>query len=199
MIGVAMPEHTPGGHALAGGVFLTEGLAIIVNSSPVVHASDLCLRPGQGRTDRQGSGAAADLQETALTVIVQMRENDPVNLFHDPAAAKGILTPDPCDPDQQGCQRRRNNREQNTENRDVEHRKGEYGQNHGQSRDTADNIEHGIGHPASVVFAVTAETNFCLLITLLLHFIFLLLFNIRVQFVYGCFSFAFRQTKDAML
>ena len=81
----------------------------------------------------------------------------------------------------------------------MEHRKGEYGQNHGQSRDAADNIEHGIGHPAPVVFAVTAETNFCLLITLLLHLIFLLLFNICVQFVYGCFSFAFRQTKDAML
>lgn len=74
-----------------------------------------------------------------------------------------------------------------------------YGQNHGQSRNAADNIEHGIGHPAPVVFAVTAETNFCLLITLLLHLIFLLLFNICVQFVYGCFSFAFRQTKDAML
>ena len=127
-----------------------------------------------------------------------MRENDPVNLFHDPATAKGILTPDPCDPDQQGHQRRRNNREQNTENRDVEHRKGEYGQNYGQSRDTANNIEHGIGHPASVVFAMATETNFCLLITLLLHLIFLLLFNICVQFVYGCFSFAFRQTKEAM-
>ena len=50
-----------------------------------------------------------------------------------------------------------------------------------------------------VVFAVAAKTNFCLLITLLLHLIFLLLFNICVQFVYGCFSFAFRQTKDAML
>ena len=109
MIGVTMPEHTPGGHAFTCGVFLTEGLAVIVNSSPVVHASDLCLRPGQGRTNRQGSGAAADFQETALAVIVQMRENDPVNLFHDPAAAKGILAPDPCDPDQQGCQRRRNN------------------------------------------------------------------------------------------
>ena len=81
----------------------------------------------------------------------------------------------------------------------MEHRKGEYGQNHGQSRDAADNIEHGIGHPASVVFAVAAETNFCLLITLLLHLIFLLLFNICVQFVYGYFSFAFRQTKEAML
>ena len=127
MIGVAMPEHTPGGHALAGGVFLTESLAIIVNSSPVVHASDLCLRPGQGRTDRQCPGAAADFQETALTVIVQMRENDPVNLFHDPAAAKGILAPDPCDPDQQGHQRRCNNREQNAKNRDMEHRKGECG------------------------------------------------------------------------
>ena len=82
--------------------------------------------------------------------------------------------------------------------RDVEHRKGEYGQNYGQSRDTANNIEHGIGHPASVVFAMATETNFCLLITLLLHLIFLLLFNICVQFVYGCFSFAFRQTKEAM-
>ena len=41
MIGVAMPEHTPGGHAFTCGVFLTEGLAVIVNSSPVVHASDL--------------------------------------------------------------------------------------------------------------------------------------------------------------
>src|SRR5699024_11392538 len=101
MIGVAMPEHTPGGHALAGGVFLTEGLAVIVNSSPVVHASDLCLRPGQGRTDRQRPGAAADFQETALTVIVQVRENDPVNLFHDPAAAKGILPPDPAAPAEQ--------------------------------------------------------------------------------------------------
>ena len=102
-----------------------------------------------------------------------MRENDPVNLFHDPAAAKGILAPDPCDPDQQGCQRRRSDREQNAESRDVDHRKGEYGQNHGQRRDAADNIEHGIGHPASVVFAVAAETDFCLLITLLLHSIFL--------------------------
>ena len=35
--------------------------------------------------------STADFQETALAVIVQMRENDPVNLFHDPAAAKGIL------------------------------------------------------------------------------------------------------------
>ena len=41
MIGVTMPEHTPGGHAFTCGVFLTEGLAVIVNSSPVVHASDL--------------------------------------------------------------------------------------------------------------------------------------------------------------
>ena len=62
-----------------------------------------------------------------------------------------------------------------------------------------DNIEHGIGHPAPVVFAVTAESDFRLFVTLLLHLIFLLLFNICVQLVYGRSSFVFRQTKDAML
>ena len=91
-----------------------------------------------------------------------MRENDPVNLFHDPAAAKGILTPDPCDPDQQGHQRRRNNREQYAENRDMERRKGECGQNHVQSCDAADDVEYGIGHPASVVFTVAAERDILL-------------------------------------
>ena len=40
-------------------------------------------------------------------------------------------------------------------------------------------------YTSSVVFAMATETNFCLLITLLLHLIFLLLFNICVQFVYG--------------
>ena len=86
----------------------------------------------------------------------------------------------------------------NAKNRDMEHRKGRVRLNHGQSCDATDNVEHGIGHPASIVFAVTAESDFRLFVTLLLHSE-IARFNICVQLVYGRSSFVFRQTKEAML
>src|SRR5699024_2600160 len=96
-----MPEHTPGGHALAGGVFLTESLAVIVNSSPVVHASDLCLRPGQGRTDRQRPGTAAHVQKLSLSVKIQIGKDGVVDALHHSSTAERVLPPDPAAPAEQ--------------------------------------------------------------------------------------------------
>ena len=48
---VPMLEPAPGGHALAGGIFLAHGLTIAVGRTPIVDAHHLGRPPSEGRPD----------------------------------------------------------------------------------------------------------------------------------------------------
>ena len=86
-----------------------------------------------------------------------------MNLFHDSATAKGILPPDPCDPDQQNHKCDCDDGKQHTENSDMKYIKREDSQHSGQNSDSANDVKDRIGHPASIVFPVGAKADILLL------------------------------------
>ena len=124
LVGVPMLEQAPGLHALAPGIFLTHGLTVAVGHTPIVHAGDLGVRPGESRPYAQCAGAASNLQKLSLPVKIQMGEDDLMDPLHHSSAAESVLFPYPCTPDQQGKQRRCGNREQDAERGNMKHGKG---------------------------------------------------------------------------
>ena len=124
-----------------------------------------------GITDCQCYGATTYFQNLALTIIVQVREDNPVNLFHDSASAKGILSPDPCDLDQQSHKCDCYDGKQNTQNSNTEYIKREDSQHSGQNSHSANDVKDRVGHPASIVFPVGAKADIFLLTMVLVHYI----------------------------
>ena len=94
-----------------------------------------------------------------------------MNLFHDSATAKGILPPDPCDPDQQNHKCDCDDGKQHTENSDMKYIKREDSQHSGQNSDSANDVKDRVGHPASIVFSVGAKSDIFLLTMVLVHYI----------------------------
>ena len=124
LVGIPVPERTPEADALALGIFLAHGLTIAVGHTPIVHAGDLGVRPGESRPYAQCAGAASNLQKLSLPVKIQMGEDDLMDPLHHSSAAESVLLPYPCTPDQQGKQRRCGNREQDAERGNMKHGKG---------------------------------------------------------------------------
>ena len=75
----------------------------------------------------------------------------------------------PCTPDQQGKQRRCGNREQDAERGNMKHGKGYRCQHRRQGQQPTDHVKNRVRHPASVVLAVGAESDYFLLLLMLFH------------------------------
>ena len=77
--------------------------------------------------------------------------------FHHAALAEGVLTANPGDPAQHRQQNGDGRHEQNAQYRQVKHGKGQRGQRRRNQRQSAEEIEHGVGHPAAVILAVGTD------------------------------------------
>ena len=82
--------------------------------------------------------------------------------LHHPASAEGVLFSYPCDPDQQGQQRRYGDGEQDAQRGDMEHRKGQPGQRHRQGQQSAHHVKDWVGHPASIVLTMRPKADLLL-------------------------------------
>ena len=113
LMGVPVLKPAPGRYTLTGGVLLAHGLAVAVCHAPIVDTGDLRFRPGEGRPDGQGAGAAAHIQQRPLAIEAQVGEQALVGPLHHPTAAESVLFAYPAAPTEQGqkcCGGHRKNR-----------------------------------------------------------------------------------------
>ena len=104
--GIAIKEPAPFRYALAPGITLAHGLAVIVDCPPVIHAGHFRLRPGKRRPDGECTRSASHLQKRPLPVEIQVRQKNLMYFLHHAASTKSILSPDPVKPakqDQRCC------------------------------------------------------------------------------------------------
>ena len=141
--GVPVLKAAAVGHALAFGVLLAEDLIVMVHGRPIVDAHHPGLGPGKRRPDGQRPGAAAHVQQGALSVVVQLGEDFLVDALHHAAAPKGILPPNPGNPEKQRQQQDGGGREQYPRHSQTEHGERQCRQQYGQRQQAAYHIEHG--------------------------------------------------------